>query len=89
MSALEGALDEVRSRGHLLLPDIGIGRARGALEAAKQDRRCYGLRPSFRQPILGGALPLSAGDGAGDVRAIELDGYSFFVATRFQPEGPH
>lgn len=46
----------------------------------------YGLNPEVRAALTGGSLRVAAEDGAGDVRAVELDGHPFFVATLFQPE---
>jgi CTP synthase (UTP-ammonia lyase) len=53
---------------------------------AEEEYRCnYGLNPQY-ESILRGALQVAARDGAGEVRAIELTGHPFFVATLFQPE---
>ena len=46
----------------------------------------YGLGAAFRAAIEGGPLRIAAFDDAGDVRALELDGHPFFVATLFQHE---
>jgi len=46
----------------------------------------YGLNPKFRARLVAGPLRATASDEAGDIRAIELDGHPFFVATLFQPE---
>lgn len=49
--------------------------------------RCrYGLNPAFREALLKGPLRMSAHEVNGEVRAVELDGHPFFVATLFQPE---
>lgn len=49
--------------------------------------RCrYGLNPRFTAALLGGSLRVAATGPAGDVRALELAGHPFFVATLFQPE---
>jgi CTP synthase (UTP-ammonia lyase) len=49
--------------------------------------RCrYGLNPAFRHALTAGPLRVAAEDEAGDVRAVELEGHPFFVATLFQPE---
>jgi CTP synthase (UTP-ammonia lyase) len=44
------------------------------------------LNPEFRAALVSGPLRESASDEAGDLRAVELDGHPFFVATLFQPE---
>lgn len=49
--------------------------------------RCrYGLNPLFQAELLAGPLVASGVDDRGDVRAVELEGHPFFVATLFQPE---
>ena len=46
----------------------------------------YGLNPRYAERLRSGPLRIAARDGAGDVRAIELDGHPFFIGTLFQPE---
>jgi CTP synthase (UTP-ammonia lyase) len=46
----------------------------------------YGLNPACAGRFATGPLRVAARDLAGDVRAVELDGHPFFVATLFQPE---
>jgi CTP synthase (UTP-ammonia lyase) len=46
----------------------------------------YGLGEAFREELTSGPLSISATDGLGDVRAIELATHPFFIATLFQPE---
>ena len=46
----------------------------------------YGLSPAYSDRLTSGPLRVGARDADGDVRAIELDGHPFFVATLFQPE---
>jgi len=58
----------------------------GRDEISENYRCSYGLNPSFAEELLGGALRASAHDLDGEVRAVELDGHPFFVATLFQPE---
>lgn len=60
--------------------------AYGADEAVEGYRCRYGLNPAFRDALTAGPLRVAAEDEAGDVRAVELDGHPFFVATLFQPE---
>ncbi|MGC5701315.1 CTP synthase [Pseudomonas sp. NFXW11] len=49
--------------------------------------RCrYGVNPDFADALLDGALRATGHDNAGDLRAVELEGHPFFVATLFQPE---
>ena len=67
-------------------PRSRIASAYGVSEAAEGYHCSYGLNPVFRAELASGPLRISAEDEAGDVRAVELDGHPFFVATLFQPE---
>jgi CTP synthase (UTP-ammonia lyase) len=46
----------------------------------------YGLNPRYEKLFKGGALRVCGRDNAGEVRAVELDGHPFFIATLYQPE---
>jgi CTP synthase (UTP-ammonia lyase) len=46
----------------------------------------YGLHPAYAARLADGPLRVAARDPAGDVRAVELDGHPFYVATLYQPE---
>jgi CTP synthase (UTP-ammonia lyase) len=46
----------------------------------------YGLNPEYRAQLTDGPLRVAATDSSGSVRAVELEGHPFFVATLFQPE---
>ncbi len=69
-----------------LEPSSRLAAAYGALEITEQFRCNYGLNPAFAAELTQGPLRAAAHDAAGDVRAVELDGHPFFVATLFQPE---
>ena len=57
------------------------------VSAAAEEYHCrYGLNPRYRQRLADGLLRASGWDSGGDVRAIELHGHPFFIATLFQPE---
>jgi CTP synthase (UTP-ammonia lyase) len=85
IAALECSL--VEARGSVtLVPGSRIAKAYGALAAPTIYRCRYGLNPAFRAALTAGALRGSAQDEHGDLRAIELDGHPFFVATLWQPE---
>lgn len=60
--------------------------ATGARESREGYRCRYGLSPAFARLLTAGPLRATATDAAGEVRAVELDGHPFFVATLFQPE---
>jgi CTP synthase (UTP-ammonia lyase) len=60
--------------------------AYGCLEVAEGYHCSYGLNPAFLSAIVSGPLRVSAEDRTGEVRAVELEGHPFWVATLFQPE---
>jgi CTP synthase (UTP-ammonia lyase) len=63
-----------------------IAAAYGRLEATEGYRCRYGINPAFESEVFSGRLRVTGKDGAGEVRAVELEGHPFFVATLFQPE---
>jgi CTP synthase (UTP-ammonia lyase) len=63
-----------------------LATAYGCLEAIEGYHCSYGINPAFLSAIVSGSLRVSAEDRAGEVRAVELAGHPFFVATLFQPE---
>lgn len=67
-------------------PGSRIAAAYGSGEALEGYRCRYGLNPDFQAALVSGPLRVGAEDEAGDVRAVELDGHPFFLATLFQPE---
>ncbi|CRM71506.1 CTP synthase C-terminal region-related (seleno)protein [Pseudomonas sp. 44 R 15] len=79
--ALVEASDTVR-----LLPNTRIAQAYGSLDIHEGYRCSYGINPQFAHALLDGALIPGGHDAAGELRAIELLGHPFFVATLFQPE---
>jgi CTP synthase (UTP-ammonia lyase) len=79
--ALVDATDTIR-----LLEPSRLADVYGCAEASEGYHCRYGLNPRFRAELTNGPLRVVAEDLAGDVRAIELDGHPFFVATLFQPE---
>ncbi|MFM2289692.1 MAG: hypothetical protein RL684_2835 [Pseudomonadota bacterium] len=85
VAPLECALVEV-SDAVRLAPGTRIARAYGGTTAHEGYHCRYGLDPRYRGALLRGPLRASAEDERGDVRAVELDGHPFFVATLFQPE---
>jgi CTP synthase (UTP-ammonia lyase) len=69
-----------------LSPVTRIAAAYACAESAEEYLCRYGLNPEFRASLMQGPLRVAATDVTGDVRAVELDGHPFFVATLFQPE---
>ena len=79
--ALVEVTDKVR-----LHPGSRIAAAYGASETTEGYHCRYGLNETFRATLVSGALRVTAEDETGDIRALELQGHPFFVATLFQPE---
>ncbi len=54
---------------------------------ANEEYHCsYGFNPVYEERLKDGPLRVAARDDEGSVRAVELDGHPFYVATLFQPE---
>jgi CTP synthase (UTP-ammonia lyase) len=85
LAPLACSLVEVRAP-ILLLAGSGIAQAYGRTQISEGYHCRYGLNPEYTAQLLGGALQASAWDEHGEVRAVELEGHPFFVATLFQPE---
>jgi CTP synthase (UTP-ammonia lyase) len=69
-----------------LFPGSRIAAAYGRIQITEGYRCRYGLNPEFQAALVAGPLRAAADDATGEVRAVELDGHPFFVATLFQPE---
>jgi CTP synthase (UTP-ammonia lyase) len=69
-----------------LEPGTRVARAYGESPARETYHCRYGLNPHYASILLGGALRVTGRDADGEVRAIELEGHPFFIATLFQPE---
>ena len=55
--------------------------------SAEESYHCrYGINPAYEKIISDGGLRVAARDDGGEVRAVELPGHPFFIATLFQPE---
>ena len=77
----------VEQRGKVTLAAGSRLRAVYGADEAEEGYRCnYGLNPAYESLFRGTALKVAARDAAGEVRAVELAGHPFFVATLFQPE---
>jgi CTP synthase (UTP-ammonia lyase) len=85
IAPLECALVEARAPVRLFTGSRIVS-AYGAGETIGEYRCRYGLNPEFQAVLVAGPLRASADDETGAVRAVELDGHPFFVATLFQPE---
>jgi len=69
-----------------LLPGTHLQRAYAVDEIIEGYHCRYGLAPELEASLTTGPLRVAARDANGDVRALELDGHPFYVATLFQPE---
>jgi CTP synthase (UTP-ammonia lyase) len=63
-----------------------IAKAYESAEIIEGYRCRYGVNPQFERELLTQQLRAVGHDSAGDLRAVELQGHPFFVATLFQPE---
>jgi CTP synthase (UTP-ammonia lyase) len=79
--ALAGVKARVRFTG-----GSHLRKAYHAAESIEEYHCSFGLNARYRRLIEGGAMYVAAVDDQHDVRAVELDGHPFFVATLFQPE---
>jgi len=79
--ALVEVTDSVR-----LTPYTRIAEAYGRRDLNEGYHCRYGVNPAFLDALLEGDLIASGHDSSGDLRAVELLGHPFFVATLFQPE---
>jgi CTP synthase (UTP-ammonia lyase) len=69
-----------------LLPGSQIEAAYGASQTEERYRCRYGLRKALEEQVFAGPMKVSGYDPDGEIRAMELDGHPFFLATLFQPE---
>src|SRR5689334_15979695 len=65
------------------VPASKLATAYGAPETTAEYLCRYGVNPDFRRALVRGPLREAATDADGDIRAVELDGHPFFVATLF------
>jgi CTP synthase (UTP-ammonia lyase) len=79
--ALVEAVDTIHLREGSLL-----ARAYESAEIREGYRCRYGVNPQFEEALLKRELHAVGHDSEQGLRAIELSGHSFFVATLFQPE---
>jgi CTP synthase (UTP-ammonia lyase) len=77
----------VEQRGKLILAEGSRLRTVYGVAEAEEGYHCnYGLNPKYEPIFRAGALKIAARDSASEVRAAELTGHPFFIATLFQPE---
>jgi ribosomal protein S18 acetylase RimI-like enzyme len=69
-----------------LVPGSRIASCYGRAETTEGYRCRFGIAPEVEAAIVSGPLRVGARDAEGEIRAVELDGHPFFLATLFQPE---
>ena len=70
----------------VIAPGSRLAGWQGARETIEGYHCNYGLSTAYAARLANGPLRVAARDRDGDVRAVELDGHPFFVATLYQPE---
>ena len=85
ISALGCALVGVQARVRFTDGSI-LRRAYRAPQSVELYHCSFGLNSRYRRLIESGPLSIAAVDDQDEIRAVELDGHPFFVATLFQPE---
>lgn len=75
-----------RTMNIALEPDSLLARLYGRT-AAREEYHCnYGVNSKYVDALRSSALRIVASDDEGEVRAVELPGYPFFVGTLFLPQ---
>jgi CTP synthase (UTP-ammonia lyase) len=69
-----------------LQPGSRVALAYGRAEIVEAYRCRYGMNAEFVRELTSGGVRAVGMDDRREVRAVELEGHPFFVATLFQPE---
>ena len=85
LTPLSCSLVEAVDRIHLAEGSL-IAKAYECAEIEEGYRCRYGVNPQYEQALLSQQLRAVGEDSSGGLRAVELRGQPFFVATLFQPE---
>lgn len=85
VSHLQCALAGVKARVHFSQGSL-IRKAYNASESVEEYHCSFGLNSKYGRLLEGTQFCVSAVDDQHEIRAFELDGHPFFVATLFQPE---
>jgi CTP synthase (UTP-ammonia lyase) len=85
ISKLPGSLVG-RTQAIKILPGSLLHSAYGRDEATEQFACNFGFNPRFRDKIQGGRLTITGVGLDGEVRAVEISGHPFYVATLFLPQ---
>lgn len=68
------------------VPGSQVAAAYGQAEAVEDFRCNYGFNAAFTARFQTSALTFAAFDRAGELRAVELAGHPFYIATLFLPQ---
>jgi CTP synthase (UTP-ammonia lyase) len=85
ISPLGCALAGVKARVHFSQGSL-IRKAYSAGESVEEYHCSFGLNSKYTRLLEGSQFCVAAVDDQHEIRAFELDGHPFFVATLFQPE---
>ena len=85
ISPLGCALAGVKARVHFSHGSL-LRKAYNAPESVEEYHCSFGLNGKYLRLLEGSQFCVAAVDDQHDIRAFELDGHPFFVATLFQPE---
>jgi CTP synthase (UTP-ammonia lyase) len=85
VSPLDAALNGHKGRVRFM-PGSRLQKAYNAAESVEEYHCSFGFNGRYRRLLEGRDLWVAAVDEHHDIRALELDGHPFFVATLFQPE---
>ncbi len=85
ISPLDAALHGLRARVRFTRGSR-LAKAYGATESVEEYHCSFGLNPRYRRLLEGRDLCVAATDDHDEIRAVELEGHPFYVATLFQPE---
>ncbi len=85
IAPLAVAMAGVKSRVRFT-PGSTLSRAYGRTDSVEEYRCSFGVNGRYRRLLEGRDLMVAAVDDQDDIRAVELDGHPFFIATLFQPE---
>ena len=79
--SLVGKADRIKVK-----PGTQLGSIFGREEAVEQFWCSFGVNPQYVAPLEAGGLRISATDGGGNIRAVELPAHRFFLGTLFIPQ---
>jgi len=79
------SLVEVKGALHFE-PGSRLAKIYGSSTATEEYHCSFGLNPLYAARLASGPMKVAARDDEGSVRAVELEGYPFYVGTLFQPE---